>query len=88
MATNKEEEREYEKKRLKQAKQELMDNLLVKFEKKETLGGQHCGIPIIPVIVRSEELGVEIKIDHFRSNYQNRDFAILLMELAIDGLIR
>jgi hypothetical protein len=82
------EELEANKKRLEEAKKYFRDNLIAGIEKKVSLGGQHCGIPVHPFVVKSEDLGVEIRVEHFRSNYQNKDFAMLLMDLVIDELIR
>jgi hypothetical protein len=84
----KEEEREANRVRLFIVKQQIRDNFKTIIEKPPQLGGQHCGMPVNAVIVKSEELEIEIKIKHFRGNHQNRELATLLMELAMDEIIR
>jgi hypothetical protein len=66
----------------------LKEKLITEVEKPKQLGGQQCGMPIHAVIVKSEDLEIEIKVKHFRQNYKNRELATLLMELAIDELVR
>lgn len=88
LAKTKEEDRKANIERLKEVKQKIRENFMIQREKPNYLGGQHCGMPIYPIILKSEELGVEIKIKHFRSNFQNGDLARLLMELAMDELIK
>lgn len=83
-----EKEREENKERIKAAKVELMKNLIIISKDERPKGGQSCGMPILPISVKSEELGVEIIVKSFRSNFQNRDLAVLLMELAMDDLIK
>ena len=84
----KEEEREANRVRVFIVKQQIRDNFKTTIEKPHQLGGQHCGMPVNTVVVKSEELEIEIKIKHFRSNHQNRELATLLMELAMDELIK
>ena len=45
-------------------------------------------MPIYPMIVKSEDLNIEIKVGHYRSNHQNRELAITLIKLAIDELVK
>jgi hypothetical protein len=66
----------------------IKGKLIIEIEKPKQLGGQQCGMPIHAVIVKSEDLEIEIKVKHFRQNHKNRELATLLMELAIDELIR
>jgi len=66
----------------------IKGKLTIEIEKPKQLGGQQCGMPIHAVIVKSEDLEIEIKVKHFRQNHKNRELATLLMELAIDELIR
>jgi len=66
----------------------LKGKLIIEVEKPKQLGGQQCGMPIQAVIVKSEDLEIEIKVKHFRQNHKNRELATLLMELAIDELVR
>ena len=70
------------------AKETAISKLLIETDKPKELGGQQCGIPIRAVIVKSEELQIEIKVKAFKSNYRNRELANLLMELAIDEIIK
>lgn len=70
-------------------KQTIINNLSIEIDKpKESLGGQQCGMPIYPMIVKSEDLNIEIKVGHYRSNHQNRELAITLIKLAIDELVK
>lgn len=62
--------------------------LIYDFEKHEKLGGQQCGMPVNAIIVKSIDLDVEIKVKHFKQNYRNKEFAGLLMDLAIDELVK
>lgn len=55
---------------------------------KRALGGQQCGIEILPVILKSEQLGIEISINHFRQNHKNLEYAKMLFDLIIDDLIK
>ncbi len=66
----------------------IKGKLIIEIEKPKQLGGQQCGMPIHTVIVKSEDLEIEIKVKHFRQNHKNRELATLLMELAIDELVR
>ena len=66
----------------------LKEKLTIEIEKAKRLGGQQCGMPIYAVIVKSEDLEIEIKVKHFRHIHKNRELASLLMELAIDELVR
>ena len=54
---------------------------------KKPLGGQQAGMPIHPVVVEHENLGVKISIKHFRANYKNREKALMIMELFLLDLI-
>lgn len=51
-------------------------------------GGQQCGMPVYPVIVEHEDLGIKISIKAHRSNHKNREMAIQLFDLAFDELIK
>jgi hypothetical protein len=66
----------------------LKGKLIIEVEKPKQLRGQQCGMAIQAVIVKSEDLEIEIKVKHFRQNHKNRELATLLMELAIDELVR
>lgn len=84
----KEEERKANIERLKVVKEIIKNNFTIEVEKPVNLGGQHCGMPVHAIIVKSEDLEIEIKVKHYRSNHQNRELAMLLMELAMDEIIK
>ena len=68
---------------------EILKSLVTyEVEKYKPLSGQHCGIPILATIAKSEDLGIEISIKYFKSNIKNKELASLLMKLAIDELIK
>jgi hypothetical protein len=50
-------------------------------------GGQMCGLPPNKVILISDELDVRIEVGYHRSQIQNYEDAMLLMELYIDEVI-
>lgn len=83
-----EEEKEKNKERVKEAKKELTKLLVVDVIKPTSTGGQQCGMPVYPISVKSEELGIEIIVKTHRSNHKNRELAFLLMDLAMDDLIK
>ena len=66
----------------------IKEKLTIEIEKPKQLGGQQCGMPVHAIIIKSEDLEIEIKVKHFRQNHKNRELATLLMELAIDELVR
>lgn len=73
---------------LKDIKQSIKNNL--KWDTKKPpgiMGGQHCGIPLYPVILRSDELDLEITIGYYRSQLKNKELAITLFELALDDIL-
>ena len=74
--------------RLEEAKKELMSQVVYSIGQSKRLGGQHVGIEHLPIIAKHEELEIEISIGYFNQNYKNKEFARLLMELAIDDLIK
>lgn len=72
-----------------ESNRKLIKSLLVyDFEKKREIGGQSCGMPIDAIIVKSSDLEIEIKVKHFKQNYKNKEFATLLMDLAISELVK
>jgi protein subunit release factor A len=73
---------------LQERKKIVKQNLIVEIEKPRPIGGQNCGTPIYATIIKSEELEIEIKVKCFKSNHKNKEIALLLMDLAIDDLIR
>ena len=66
----------------------LKSLVIYNVEKHAPLGGQHCGMQIPAVIAKSEDLGIEISVKYFKSNIKNKELASLLMDLAIDELIK
>lgn len=52
------------------------------------IGGQSCGLEILPVILKSEDLDVEITINHFRQNFKNKEYGMMLFDLIIEDLIK
>lgn len=54
----------------------------------EKTGGQSCGMPIYPTIIKSEDLGIEISVCAYKQNHKNKELATQLMELALSELIR
>ncbi len=61
-----------------------MANVKWDIEKPPNVGGQHCGMPNYPIIAVHEELEIKITIGCHRSQYQNKNLAKILMELALD----
>ena len=50
------------------------------------LGGQQAGMQHFPIVVESKELEIKISCGYHRSNYKNKETAMLLMELAISHI--
>ena len=55
---------------------------------REGLGGQHCGITIMNIVAKCDDLQIEIKVSPHRSQHKNIELATQLMQLAIDETIR
>lgn len=51
-------------------------------------GGQQCGMPKPKVCLISEETGIKIAIDYYRSQAQNREFCMTLFELALEEIVK
>lgn len=51
-------------------------------------GGQSCGMPVYHMVLESEHLEIEIKVGYHRSQLENFKMCKLLMELAMDDLIK
>lgn len=73
---------------LNELKQKVKDNIKCSVKNPEKVGGQQCGIMSNQIILYSEELDIEITIGHHRSQLKNRELGLILMELAIDELVR
>lgn len=74
--------------RLEEGKKQIKELYTFEFTKQSDIGGQHCGMYIPYCIVKSEELDIEIKVRSFRSNHKNRELATVLMDLAMDEIIK
>ena len=72
-------------------KQDLIKEVMSKVVKKSypelPLGGQHVGVPR-GVSLYCDEFDIEIRIQAHRSQHENLKLAIVLMELALDDLIK
>jgi len=55
---------------------------------KKQLGGQQCGIPTYPTIVKNDILDVKISIGFFKSNHKNRKLALEIIDLLCSELIK
>lgn len=69
-------------------KQQIRDNVRWESKRPPTTGGQQCGMPVYPVILICDELDLEITVGHYRSQLQNREFAVKLLETALDELVK
>lgn len=54
---------------------------------KRPVGGQSCGLERFPVVLKSEDLEIEISVGYFKSNIKNREYGMMLFDLIIDDLI-
>ena len=50
--------------------------------------GQQCGLPRYPVVLKSEDLDLEITIGYYRSSIKNKELANTLFELVLDELVK
>jgi hypothetical protein len=74
---------------LKEIKKEIKNKIIIsKEESKIKTGGQSCGIEKLGTILKSEELEIEIKINFFRSQHQNKEYGLILFDLIIDDLVK
>ena len=74
---------------IKKIKEELLGKVQWSSKKpKSALGGQSCGMPSYPVILKSEELDLEITVGYHRSQLKNKILAMTLFELAMDDLVK
>ena len=74
---------------IKEIKQQVRNN--IKWSKKMptgSIGGQQCGIPNYPVILKSEELDLEITFGYHRSQLKNKQISLILFELALDEIVK
>jgi len=70
-----------------ETKDRIKKNIQWDNKKPMVKGGQQCGMPDYPVILRSEELDFEITIGYYRSTLKNRKLAFTLFELALDEIV-
>jgi len=75
--------------KIEEIKQKVRDNIEFSIGKsKRPIGGQSCGIEHLPIILKSEELEIEISINHFKSKHQNKDYGKMIFDLIIDDLVK
>jgi hypothetical protein len=58
------------------------------FKREEALVSQSCGMPTAKAHLVSDEIGIEIVVSNYRSNFKNRELAVALFDVAIDKSIR
>ena len=51
-------------------------------------GGQQCGMPSPKTSLVSEETGIKIQCDYYRSQYENRGLCMTLFELALEEIVK
>ena len=68
-------------------KKMLLDKLNISVYPERKQGGQTCGI-ITRGIKLSSDLGIEISVNNYRSHHKNRELAFLLMDLAIEEVMK
>jgi protein subunit release factor A len=66
------------------ARDEIKKNLKVLVQRPTQSGGQHCGSPVYGIKIESEELSIVIELKHFRSQHQNREAALELIDKLMD----
>jgi len=70
------------------SREKIIETLEFKVDDPRENGGQSVCISPRGIILKSDELGIEIKMNHFRSQHRNKEFAMTLMLLAIDEIIK
>jgi hypothetical protein len=73
---------------IKDIKDQIKKNVKWDSKRPPERGGQMCGMPNYPVILKSEELDLEIVIGFYKSQLKNKEFAWILFELALDDLVK
>lgn len=68
-------------------KKEVLINIVKTSYPLVPLGGQVCSVAR-GISLYSPDLDIEIKINHFSSQYKNLELAYLLMKLTIDEVIK
>jgi hypothetical protein len=73
---------------INEVKKQIKDNIKWDSKRPPMIGGQSCGMPTYPVILKSDELDLEITIGFHRSQLKNKELAFTLFELVVDELIK
>lgn len=66
----------------------LLERVEVTFPNRETPGGQSCGMQNLEVTLTQPEFPISISCGAFRSRMKNKEYAMMLMELAVNDLLR
>lgn len=74
-------------------RKEIIKNLMNNLKRYDTyperkVGGQSCGIPPVKIKLRSEEMGISIETDFYRSQIKNYELVRTLMELAFEEMVK
>lgn len=70
-----------------ETKKMLLESVKITRHPEQKTGGQSCGIITVGIKLESE-IGITIIVENYRSQFKNRDLAFLLMELAIDEVVK
>jgi hypothetical protein len=70
-----------------EAKQQIRDNIQIKTFSDKSYGGQVCGHPYVKVELYSEDLNLKLECCHFANALKNRNFLMLLFDLAVEGIV-
>lgn len=73
---------------ISEIKKRIKDNVEWAQKRTTPMGGQQCGFQYSPIVLKSEELNLEITVGYHRSNLKNKELAFALFELALDDLIK
>ena len=77
-----------EKRTIEELKEIIRKNISVKLHDTTVVGGQSCGLMPRTVVLKSEELSLEIIFGHNRSQLKNKEFVVDLFEVALDKIIK
>ena len=72
---------------LNDIKQQIKNNVKWGSKRPPATGGQQCRMTSYPVILKSEELDLEIIVGCHRSQLKNKELAFTLFELVLDDLV-
>lgn len=73
---------------INEIKQQYRDSVKIELKNPYSSGGQTCGLPTYTTVLTSEELGLKIELNHFRSQLKNKQYSLLLFELLLDELVK